>query len=111
MPRISNSYRLSKIHKQCVDDEDLWLTCPYCESTFFYLEAELDHIESYFAGGSNNKNNLVPVCKPCNQSKSNKVLHAWLITQSIAPEAVYHRLKKLNKKIPSAMLEYLNFDE
>jgi hypothetical protein len=39
------------------------------------------------------------------------VLHAWLITKSISPEAVYNRLKKLNKKVPSAMLAYLGFDE
>lgn len=105
-----NNHR-KKFLSNCFDDDELYLDCPYCEATFFYTEAELDHIESIAAGGTNNKENLLPVCKECNRSKNNKILHAWLITKSIAPEAVYHRLKKLNKKIPSAMLSYLNFDE
>jgi CRISPR-associated endonuclease Csn1 len=111
MARTIGTYKKSAFYKKCVNDDDLWLSCPYCETVFFYLNAELDHIESFFNGGSNYKNNLIPVCQDCNRSKSNKVLHAWLISQSISPESVYDRLKKLNKKIPSAMLEYLGFDD
>jgi CRISPR-associated endonuclease Csn1 len=111
MPRQSIQNTRGNFLKECFGDDDLYLDCPYCESTFFYIDAELDHIESVFAGGSNNKDNLLPICRECNRSKHNKVLHAWLITKSISPEAVYNRLKKLNKKVPSAMLKYLGFDE
>lgn len=111
MARSSNTSKRKIFYRDCVEDDDLWLTCPYCECTFFYLDAHLDHIESVYSGGTGNKNNLLPICKDCNLSKSNKVLHGWLISQSISPEAVYHRLKKLNKKIPYLMLEYLKYSE
>jgi 5-methylcytosine-specific restriction endonuclease McrA len=111
MARCGLNHNRKKFLKECFEEDNLYLDCPYCESTFFYTEVELDHIESVFAGGSNNKDNLLPICKECNRSKHHKVLHAWLITKSISPEAVYNRLKKLNKKVPSAMLAYLGFDE
>ena len=111
MARTQNTGKRKVFFKQCINNDDLWVTCPYCETLFFYLYTELDHIEAIFAGGTNNKNNLLPVCQDCNRSKNSKVLHAWLITKSISPEAVYYRLKKLDKKIPSVMLNYLGFEE
>jgi 5-methylcytosine-specific restriction endonuclease McrA len=98
-----------QFYKKCVKDNNLYLDCPYCESTFFYLDAEIDHIEPISGLGTNSKSNKVPVCQTCNRSKSNKPLVSWLRANAISPEAVYKRLLNLKKTIPSSMLDYLGY--
>jgi len=107
--RNYQSYRKEHFYKECVDSGELWLDCPYCESTFFYLEVELDHIEPIAGVGNSSRNNILPVCRNCNQSKSGSPLYGWLIRKKISPEAVFVRLKKLDKEVPKSMLYYLGY--
>jgi len=44
--------------------------CKQCESTD---NLEIDHVYPFSRGGSNNKENLQLLCKPCNRSKYNKL--------------------------------------
>ena len=47
--------------------------CGYCgeEAT------SLDHIVPRFKSGSNNRNNLVPACRRCNQNKASHDMAEW----------------------------------
>jgi 5-methylcytosine-specific restriction endonuclease McrA len=37
-----------------------------------------DHIVALSKGGTQDIDNVVPVCRPCNQSKGSKDLRVWL---------------------------------
>lgn len=43
--------------------------CHYCGEKFAAKELTLDHIVPIARGGTSSKGNVVPSCKPCNQSK------------------------------------------
>jgi len=87
-----------------------FLDCPYCENVLHYINGEIDHIDPWEKSFNNRKNNMVLVCKECNTKKNRKSLLQWLIEEKIAPESVYNRLKKLKKKIPQDMLDYLGYE-
>ena len=51
------------------------LVCIYCEETDTQFTA--DHVVPLSRGGSNNPDNLVACCIPCNSSKSDRLLSEW----------------------------------
>lgn len=50
-------------------------TCAYCGARAGRLEC--DHVVPVSRGGSNELANLATACKPCNQSKRNKLVEEW----------------------------------
>jgi 5-methylcytosine-specific restriction protein A len=43
--------------------------CHYCGKVFKPTELTMDHIVPVARGGKSNAGNVVPACKPCNQTK------------------------------------------
>lgn len=99
-----------RFKKICLEKNELWIDCFYCESTIFYIDMVLDHVEPWSFGGTNEEKNLVPVCKNCNQSKASKLLIGWLIENKISPEKIYLKLKNNKKSVPKLMLDFLNYE-
>lgn len=50
-------------------------TCRYCEARA--VELECDHVVPISRGGSNDDDNLVTACRPCNRSKRDKTPEEW----------------------------------
>lgn len=50
--------------------------CPYCSSR---APLVIDHIDPLSRGGAHERSNVVAVCRPCNSSKNNRPLAAWMI--------------------------------
>lgn len=51
-------------------------TCAYCGQRGVRLEC--DHVVPVSRGGSNEMENLVASCVPCNRSKSDKLVSEWV---------------------------------
>ncbi|NNN11361.1 MAG: HNH endonuclease [Acidimicrobiaceae bacterium] len=71
--------------------------CAYCEAADVPLN--IDHIQPKIKGGSNRVSNLTLACIPCNESKDNLDLKAWLASR-FAPteaEAIAKRVLALSK--------------
>jgi 5-methylcytosine-specific restriction endonuclease McrA len=49
--------------------------CAYCGLSPNFLT--IDHVVPRSQGGTNDPNNLLPACKPCNESKGSQSLHGW----------------------------------
>jgi 5-methylcytosine-specific restriction endonuclease McrA len=49
------------------------LLCFYCQD----FPTTVDHVVPLIHGGTNYQDNLVPCCRPCNSSKSDKLLNEW----------------------------------
>lgn len=73
--------------------------CPYCNKPTNKNNAEVDHIIPVSGGGLSLRNNLVLVCRDCNQTKSDKSIMEFCATKGISMEELYKRLKSLGKKI------------
>ena len=52
--------------------------CGYCGDK----ATSLDHIVPRFKSGSNNRNNLVPACRRCNQNKASHDMKEWYQQQA-----------------------------
>ena len=74
-------------------------SCPYCLKQTQKNNAEVDHIIPVSNGGLNVRNNLVLVCKECNQKKRDKSIVEFCVVNNIKIESLYERLKKIGKKI------------
>ena len=48
--------------------------CAYCGSS---SEIQMDHIIPVKMGGTHTSDNIVPACRPCNRSKSGRLLSDW----------------------------------
>ncbi|MFX1568133.1 MAG: HNH endonuclease [Promethearchaeota archaeon] len=48
-------------------------TCQICEKKFPEVELQIDHIFPFSLGGSNQKPNLMALCKDCNADKGNRL--------------------------------------
>lgn len=73
--------------------------CLYCGTTITFSSCELDHIVPSSLGGSNREENLVAVCRPCNQSKSNAPFAVWAARfqdPMISVDAAKNRLREWN---------------
>lgn len=47
--------------------------CHHCGKKFLKTELTMDHLIPVSRGGKSSKNNVVPSCKPCNQSRGHKL--------------------------------------
>ncbi len=47
--------------------------CHHCRKKFLKNELTMDHLIPVARGGKSSKNNVVPSCKPCNQSRGHKL--------------------------------------
>jgi len=76
--------------------------CLYCGEMVTYYTAEMDHIVPRAGEGSTNtRDNLVAVCRPCNQEKSNLPFAVWAgttrrpgVSVAAAVERVNHFLEE-----------------
>lgn len=66
----SLTYRQWTIIKVCFDDR-----CAYCWAATRLFR---DHVTPIFSGGRDRWQNVVPACRRCNSSKSDKSLEEWL---------------------------------
>ncbi len=51
--------------------------CHYCGEKFKPDELTMDHLIPISRGGKNNKGNVVPACKPCNNKKKYLLPIEW----------------------------------
>lgn len=59
--------------------------CQYCGATPPKVVLEVDHVDPVSAGGTNDIDNLVTACFPCNRGKSNRLLS--VVPQSLSDKA------------------------
>jgi hypothetical protein len=57
-------------------------TCRYCGATSEKAQLVLDHIEPVSKGGSDESENLVTACEPCNAGKSDKSVESAAVNES-----------------------------
>lgn len=63
---------------------DAWDSCcGYCGAE----ATSLDHIVPRFKSGSSNRNNLLPCCRRCNESKASKKMEEWYVKQDFFTQA------------------------
>lgn len=60
--------------------------CPYCNRPI--LKGHIDHIVPVSKGGTNERDNLVWACAPCNESKRNKSLLEFMIARRVSAPRV-----------------------
>jgi hypothetical protein len=58
-------------------------SCGYCGEQ----ATSLDHIVPRFKSGSSNRNNLLPACRRCNESKASKKMEDWYVKQDFFTQA------------------------
>ena len=58
--------------------------CAYCQKEFEVLEQE--HFIPVTKGGEHTKRNIIPACRQCNASKSNKTFENWYRKQTFFDE-------------------------
>lgn len=58
-------------------------SCGYCGGQ----ATSLDHIIPRFKSGSSNRNNLLPACRSCNESKASKKMEDWFSKQDFFTQA------------------------
>jgi len=71
-----------KRFRQSIYDEWKQL-CGYCGAK----ATSLDHIIPKFKSGSSNRNNLLPCCRRCNESKSSRRMEEWYYKQDFFTQA------------------------
>jgi hypothetical protein len=56
--------------------------CRYCGATSETVQLVIDHIEPVSKGGSDEPENLVTACQPCNAGKSDKPVNSTAVNES-----------------------------
>jgi 5-methylcytosine-specific restriction endonuclease McrA len=70
--------------------------CAYCGEIVDTLEQ--DHVIPLSKGGGHTKGNILPVCKPCNNSKFTKEFKSWYILQPFFLIKRYNKILSFMKK-------------
>lgn len=52
--------------------------CAYCNRPLGEGNYSMDHVVPISRGGAHSKDNVLPVCKPCNRAKHTSLLGEWL---------------------------------
>ena len=81
------TYKLSKRTRFAVFKRDLF-RCQYCGATPPDAVLEVDHIEPRSEGGSDDEDNLVTACLPCNRGKAH-------ISLSVIPESLAEKAARI----------------
>lgn len=97
------------IRKEIELIDDYWPDCPYCDTPFYALYGEIDHINPDHLCGSNRIGNLILVCKPCNRAKGRKMITNWLREIHMSPDRFYNYLIERDKTIPDDLLVELGY--
>lgn len=71
--------------------------CPYCDGPLGD-NPQADHIYPVKRGGLSTVENMVYVCQPCNQRKSDKTLREFIIISTLNRESIEQRLMQLGKR-------------
>ena len=77
-----------KRFRQCIYDEWDYL-CGYCGEK----ATSLDHIIPRFKSGSSTRNNLLPCCRRCNESKGSRKMEEWYYKQDFFTQARMNDIK------------------
>ena len=72
--------------------------CPYCGKPFGADAGVADHIYPVARGGLSVHENMVFVCTPCNQKKSDRTLHEYIYKYQLDMIVIHTRLSKLGKR-------------
>lgn len=72
--------------------------CPYCGKPFGTDVGVADHIYPVARGGLSVVDNMVYICTPCNQKKSDRTLNEYIYKYQLDLEAIHRRLSKLGKR-------------
>jgi len=72
--------------------------CPYCGQLFGSDAGVADHIYPVARGGLSVADNMVYICTPCNQKKSDRTLNEYIYKYRLDMIAIHKRLSKLGKR-------------
>ena len=76
--------------------------CAYCGQP----ATSLDHIIPRFKSGSSNRNNLIPACRTCNQTKASLNMEEWYKIQKFFDEERLLKIQEWVKKDTSNSIVY-----
>jgi 5-methylcytosine-specific restriction endonuclease McrA len=72
--------------------------CGYCGSSVETgAQLTLDHVLPHARGGTNHETNLFTACKPCNDSRGDRLLSAWISRKRTSlrhANSIYASLKR-----------------
>ena len=76
--------------------------CGYCSAP----ATSLDHIVPKFNSGSSHRNNLIPACRTCNQTKASLNMEEWYKIQKFFDEERLLKIQEWVKKDTSNSIVY-----
>ncbi len=76
--------------------------CGYCSAP----ATSLDHIIPKFNSGSSHRNNLIPACRTCNQTKASLNMEEWYRMQDFFDEEKLHKIQEWVKEDMSDLMIY-----
>lgn len=87
----------ASVKKEISDQKNIYSNCPYCHRELGD-SPHADHIYPVDLGGLSIKNNMVYICKECNQKKSNRTLREFVKNNKLNAPAIEEILERLGKK-------------
>ena len=76
--------------------------CGYCSAP----ATSLDHIIPNFSSGSSHRNNLIPACRTCNQTKASLNMEKWYRMQEFFDEEKLNKIQEWVKEDMSDLMIY-----
>ena len=76
--------------------------CGYCSAP----ATSLDHIIPKFSSGSSHRNNLIPACRTCNQTKASLNMEEWYKMQEFFDEEKLLKIQEWVKEDMSDLMIY-----